>query len=228
MKYNCYKGKNTKLGIHKDFYMSLLSGKHRPHLMVEKPLYLSEAELLVEFVYGIKLKVEFEHFTNKLKVSGWGFDNKQTQRDIAIAKLEGADHITYIDDWPGHKTPIEKKKEIGRFRWHIGRNTSHSDYQDGEFNRVTLNSSYEIESTVVPSTIFGPRGSGGIGYGDTEITSFSELDRIEHMYLNKDEPARPEYIEYIKSLEKKNKIYQYNDLKAKLLAEVNINLTTTV
>jgi hypothetical protein len=216
MKNNCYKGAKTKLGIHKDFYMSLLTKGYTRSLNVQRPINCNEAELLIEFVYGMKLKVEFENFTNKLKVSGWGFDDKQVQREIAIARLEGVDHITYIDNWAGHKEPIEKKKAIGRFRWHIGRNINHSDYQDYHFNKETLNSSYEIESTVIPSTIFGPRGSGGIGYGDTEITSFSELEHIEHMYLNKNEPARPEYIEYIKSLEKKNKIYQYNDLKVKV------------
>jgi len=60
------------------------------------------------------------------------------------------------------------------------------------------------------------RGSGGIGYGDTSITSFKELERIESFYLNRDAPARPEYIEYIARLVKKNKTYRYNDLKNKI------------
>ncbi len=225
MKDNCYKGPKTNLGIHKDLYMELLDkpvGWGTRSLKVDKPTNYAEAELLLEFVYGIKLKVEIERFTNRLKSTGWGFDNQQTQRDIAISRIEGIDHLTYIDNWPGHKTPIEKKKEIGHFTWNIGKNISSNDYSDYQFNKVTLDSSYAIESNV-SQTIFGPKGSGGTDYGDNSITSFTELERIESFYLNRNSPARPEYIEYIKSLEKRNKIYRYNYLK-----EVCLNLCEAV
>jgi len=218
MKDNCYKGEKTELGIHKDFYMDLLSNKSRgsfskSYLLIDRPTNYAEAELLVEFIYGIKLKVEIEHFTNKLKSANWGFNGKETQREIALAKLNDEDSLYRADSWHADRLV---KRDIAHFRWYIGRQTNHDDYSDYQFNKTTLDASYEIEATVLPQTIFGLRGSGGIGYGDTTITSFKELERIESFYLNRDAPARPEYIEYIARLVKKNKTYRYNDLKNKI------------
>ena len=228
MKDNCYRGRKGELGIHRDFYMKLI-GVENPirgynirklTLNVDRPTSYAEAELLVEFVFGTKLKVEIVSFTNRL-LGNWGFSDKQSTRDISLARLSGDDFLFRIDEYAGSK--CEVKRDLAHFRWEIGKGTPHHDYIDHEFNKITLNSSYVIETVVVPCVIFGPRCSGGIGYGDCTIQSFTELDRMKVFWDNRHNEARPEYILYIENLKKINKTYRYNDLKIKIKNYANEN-----
>ena len=229
MKDNCHKGKSGELGIHRSFYMKLIGvddpirgyNMHKLTLNVERPTNYAEAELLVEFVLGTKLKVEIVRFTNRLGTDNWGFSDKQSVRDVSLARLTGDDCIYRTDNFGGVER--QTKRDLAHFRWEIGKGKSHNDWSDYEFNKQTLNSSYEIETQVLPSVIFGPRGSGGIGYGDTTIQSFSELDRMQFFWDNRHNEARPEYISYIENLKKINKTYRYNDLKIKIKNYTNEN-----
>lgn len=213
MQNNCYKVKNGKLGIHKDFAKSLLTQKpgsfFRGRLNLERPTNVAEANILLEFLLGMKYNVVVEGFCNKLNHSGYpSMSSTQFKREIAFAKLEGKDYITTKNHFG------ESKIELGYFRYEIKglRDT------DGQFNREVFISSYEMEASAICNTIFLERGSGGIGYGQPHITSFKELDFMIAFDSNR-EGARPEYIEYVKSLYKENKKYIYADLKKKLLVE---------
>ena len=215
---NCYKGKVGKPGIHKDFAKSLLTQRpesfYKGRLNIERPENCKEAELLIEFLLGVKLDIVIDSFVNKLNHSGYpSMSSTQFKREVTLAKLLGKDYLTRTDPHWG-----EKKIELGYFRYEF-RGIYHDEYGDWEFNRSVFDSSYEMESSVIPNTIFIERGSGGIGgyvYGQPYITSFKELEHMSKFYENRFSEPRPEYVSYIDSLVKENKKYIYNDLKKKM------------
>ena len=192
MEDNCYKGKLTKKGIHKDLFFRLYNkNKWAGKLDVKRPENYYEAQMLVSFIMGIDTSITIKDF----------FDNsskydKQKLREIAFLKLEGKDSI------PGDRYG---NIELGGFRYEISTEVRHDDYCDKEFNRlISPWSSYEMEASIVPISIFHDRGNSGIMYGQPTITSFNELEFMRKFNENKYNPASREYIDYVNYLKSEN------------------------
>jgi len=214
-----YKGKITDEGVHSRFFKKNLVGDRscfRGTLKLPKPWNNAELAMLSKFIYGLELSVRFEYCEDKLveamkKVENYSRFGKSNSNFDRYLKLRQFD--------PNKKDYIPKSAAPSFIRTNGDKmilvylryfcNQNHNDIYDGRFNHVVFNSCYELDSYFWRHCI-GEVSCGGISdvsYGQVEVTSFKERDRIMNLFKNSNQPVRRSFRKQIEKLIELDKEY---------------------
>jgi len=204
-----YKGKKTlELGVHSEFLRKHIKrGWHYSFIGgIPKPHTKAELSLLSKFIFGIELSVRFEYFNNLLEKQLKTRDQKLA-RSIKLTKLSP----NKKDYFPASRSVSSRDDKMVLINLRYFCNQNHSDYYDSKFNEYVFNSCYELDSAFwnhcVGEIYCG--GIGGYSYGQVDITSIKEYDRL--LMLNNetnDNLVRDSFKRKMSKLVKKNNKYE--------------------
>lgn len=204
LRYNSNKG----LGVHSDFFKNNIvkdiNSFRGGSLKLPKPQNNAEIAMLSKFIFGTELTVRFEYcydnineYINKVENRTWSKPSQEEIKTIRFLKLwlldpNKKDYLKY--NGSELRTKRDGNTILVYLRYFC--NQVHSDYYDNSFNkRVYKWGSYELDSAFWRHCI-GELSCGGIGtysYGQVEITSFKEGQRVLNIFKNPNEPVRKSF-----------------------------------
>lgn len=192
-------------------------------LKLPKPWNNAELAMLSKFIYGVELSVRFEYcydfcyhlpkFADAIKECGsprYGQKNTQLARYLKLRELD-SNKKDYIPEsavpYGFNIMKYDKKMVLIYLRYFC--NQKHNDIYDSRFNHVVFNSSYEVDSYFWRHCI-GEVSCGGIAsssYGQVEITSFNERDRILNFIKYPNQTIRRSFRKQMEKLIELDKTY---------------------
>lgn len=208
-----YKSKVGGEGCHSKFFKNHLIGEVNPFhgtlKNLPKPENHAELSMLSKFIFGIELTVRFEYcdeFADAIRDAERS--NTKFARYLKLIKMKGEDFVPK-SGVPNYSNTRCKDDKLILLNLRYFCNQKHSDTYDGRFNHVVFDSSYDVDSYFWRHCL-GELSCGGIGgssYGQVEITSFKEHDRILNLYKDKDGPVRKSFRKQIEKLIELDKTY---------------------
>jgi hypothetical protein len=204
-----YKGnKSTEFGISNVFYKTLISGSWwgNRKMKLPKPYNNAEIAILSKFIFGVELSVS-------IQVNDYLNRHIKEDRDIKFIRFLKLYKLNPIEDYikksslPKYISCDDDKMILLSIRYQCSK--KHNDYYDGGFNMNVLNSPYEVDAYFWDHCV-GRLHCGVIGgesYGQVNITSFKEYERILNICNNPEEPARESFKKEINKLIKKDNKY---------------------
>lgn len=188
-------------------------------LKLPKPWNNAELAMLSKFIYGVELSVRFEYCHDKFgdaigesKSTKYAKKNMQFARYLKLRQL-GSDKNDFI---PKSAVPYEFRcsndKMILLYLSYFC-NQKHNDIYDSRFNHVVFNSSYEVDSYFWRHCI-GELSCGGIAnssYGQVEIASLKERDRILNLIKYPNQTIRRSFRKQMEKLIELDKTYDISN-----------------
>lgn len=193
-----YKGKNCiSYGVHAEFLKRRLRyGGYHQNLILPQPKNVAEIKLLSAFIFGVELGVKFDRIHDVVLQE---IKNDKTFARKYKLNMLSSDRKDYFS---GH---YNGKMILLYLMYEC--TTLHSEYYDSKFNYEVFDSSYELDNSFWKHCV-GEISSGGIGgysYGQLQVTSLKERNRLLNMMNNPEQEARPSFIKKLNRLKRKDK-----------------------
>lgn len=203
------------IGMHSE-YLKTLTDRNlgRAYLNMPKPYNLSELAMLSKFIFGIELSCNFKQFHDYIENAatpryGWLKDS-DSDKLVRFFKL-------YLLD--PNKLDYIPKNKVSHCRSHDDKfvfinlqyfcDQYHDSYYDHKFSTEIFRSSYDVDGCFWRHCI-GELYCGGISshsYGQVEVTSFKEYERLKNLKDNPDQPIRDSFRKEMEKLIEEDKKY---------------------
>jgi len=219
-----YKSKVGEEGCHSKFFKNYLVDNVNPFhgtlKNLPKPQNHAELAMLSKFIFGTELTVRFEYcrdeFAKAVEEAKYR-KNPQFSRYLKLIQLDPNKKKDYLPKSAvqGYSGLMSRdgKMIIVYLRYFC--NQKHNDTYDGRFNHLVFNSSYDVDSYFWRHCI-GELSCGGIAsssYGQVEVTSFKERERIMNLFTNVNEPVRKSFSKQIEKLIELDKTYDEKSME---------------
>lgn len=201
-----YNAKGKGLGIHSEFYKTLIDRNcYRGKMNLPKPETLAELTLLAKFIFGVELTMRFEYCQDWLEKEINESKDLKFKRYIKLMRLNPNNDRDYI---PKQKSGMNRKDKMILLYLRYWCNQKHNDYYDSKFNHEVHGSCYEVDSYFWKHCLdeLSCGGIAGSSYGQVEITSLKDHKRILNMFKS-NEGIRDEFQKEINELIEKDKQY---------------------
>lgn len=215
LRYYSKLGYGVHSGFFKDNLIKDVDMYRREKLLLPKPQNNAEIAMLSKFIFGTELTVRFEYFHDSiqdfLNKSSWRKTPEDIKkiRFIKLWKMNNKKNNIPYELFKYDLRTSDKKIVLVNLRYFC--NQEHRSYYDYNFNKLVFKfGSYELDSAFWKHCI-GELYCGGIGtysYGQVDITSFKESERLINMVNNPDQPVRKSFKDKINKLYKLDLEYE--------------------
>ena len=228
-----YKSKIGEEGCHSKFFKNHIIDKvntFRGTLKnLPKPQNHAELAMLSKFIFGTELTLRFEYCEDKFAEAiseaekprygaptGKGMDkaNLKFARYLKLIKIKDEDFVPKSGVPKNSNARCRNDKMILLYLRYFC-NQKHNDTYDSRFNHVVFDTSYDVDCYFWRHCL-GELCCGGISgssYGQVEITSFKERERIMNLFTNVNEPVRRSFRKQIEKLIELDKEYDEKSME---------------